>query len=173
MKKRINKNLFLLFACIFLLNFVSSSCNSTQIDINTASIEELDKLEGIGYAYAGKIIANRTYDSINDLIRVSGIGDVTLNKIKEQGLACVDNGNIEEEEVNELIEEIKTENTEPELANLSPIKLNYLNSKDIKSEDNKEILKRNLSFCGIILFCIIFGLLFLLNKRKNRNEFRE
>ncbi len=49
-----------------------------------------------------------------------------------------------------------------------------LNSKDIKSENNKEILKKNLALGGIITFCIGFGALFLLklNRRENKNEFR-
>jgi len=49
-----------------------------------------------------------------------------------------------------------------------------LNSKDIKSGDNKEILKKNLALGGIVTFCVGFGALFLLKfaGRKKENEFR-
>jgi len=49
-----------------------------------------------------------------------------------------------------------------------------LNSKDIKSEDNKEILKKNLALGGIVTFCLLFGGLFFLRfaRRKTENEFR-
>jgi competence ComEA-like helix-hairpin-helix protein len=165
---------------IFFLHFISASCNSTQININTASVEELDKLTGIGPVYAGRIVEMRPFNSVEDLINVSGIGEATLNKIKSQGLACIEEEIVKNETINEVEKEaIKTEEEniveeiKIETINLTPITLNSVNSKDIKSEDNKEILKRNLSFYGIISFCIVFGVLFLLNKRKNRNEFRE
>jgi len=51
---------------------------------------------------------------------------------------------------------------------LTPITLN------IKSEENKEILKKNLALAGIITFCIGFGALFFLRatRRRKENEFR-
>ncbi|MFH0739544.1 MAG: lamin tail domain-containing protein [bacterium] len=60
-----------------------------QIDINTATLSQLDKLTGIGPTYAQRIIDNRPYNSIDDLLRVKGIGTTTLQKIKVQGFACV------------------------------------------------------------------------------------
>ena len=59
------------------------------IDINTASLEELDKIYGVGPTIAQRIIETRPFTSVDDLIRVKGIGEKTLQKIKEQGLACV------------------------------------------------------------------------------------
>jgi len=49
-----------------------------------------------------------------------------------------------------------------------------LNSKDIKSDDNKETLKNNLALGGVISFCVLFGGLFFLKsiQRKKENEFR-
>lgn len=75
---------------ILLLTNISAQCNETQININTASVAELDNLTGIGAVYAQRIADARPFNSVDDLINVSGIGNKTLEKIKEQGLACVD-----------------------------------------------------------------------------------
>jgi len=57
------------------------------VDINTASLEELDKLPGIGQTTAQRIIAYRTdngpFGSIEDIINVSGIGTATYEEIKD------------------------------------------------------------------------------------------
>ena len=195
----------ILITFIFLIGFVSAICNETQIDINTASLIELDKIINVGPATAEKIIANRTYNSINDLIRVKGIGNITLAEIKAQNLACVreeiQNGevNVPANKTNTTIETNKNKtqislntsekaittktvnnysnesNGEAEAIELAPIFLNsnsiLSNSEDIKTENNKEILKKNLPFYGIIAFCIIFGTSFLLRRRKNKHGF--
>jgi competence ComEA-like helix-hairpin-helix protein len=59
------------------------------VDINHASVEELEKITGVGPTIAQRIVENRPYSSLDDLIKVKGIGEVTLQKIKDQGLACV------------------------------------------------------------------------------------
>ncbi len=178
----------------FLLADISSQCNETQIDINTASAERLDNLNGIGPAYAEKIVQERPFESVDDLIKVSGIGNKTLEKIKRQGLACVsgpnsidddskedaalnDESNKEEDKEKEEASEITEINAEnppledeiSEKIELSPISLN---SQSIKSENNSEILKRNLALLGIVTFCVIFGALFLLKVKKSKNEFK-
>jgi len=83
------KRLVVLGVFLFLIYNISAECTSGQININTASSGELDKLTGIGPAYAANIISTRPFSSVDDLIRVSGIAEVTLQKIKTQGLACV------------------------------------------------------------------------------------
>ena len=88
---------------------VLASCEDNQVDINTASLNELDVLTGIGPVKAQAIIDTRPFESVDDLIYVYGIGEITLQKIKEQDLACVDGEEIEkdvEEEIKEG-EEIK------------------------------------------------------------------
>jgi len=57
------------------------------IDPNTATIAELIRLPGIGEVLAGRIIAYREehgpFASIDDLLAVSGIGPVVLERIRE------------------------------------------------------------------------------------------
>ena len=59
------------------------------IDINSAPKEELVKISGVGETIAQRIIEARPFSSLDDLLRVKGIGEKRLVKIKEQGLACV------------------------------------------------------------------------------------
>lgn len=60
------------------------------INLNTATIAELDELWGIGPTLAQRIVDARPFTSVNELTRVAGIGDYTLHKIIEQGLATVE-----------------------------------------------------------------------------------
>lgn len=62
--------------------------NSTQgkININTATKEELQKLSGIGSVLAERIIEHRKsnkFSSIDDIKKVSGIGDKKFEAIKD------------------------------------------------------------------------------------------
>ncbi len=59
------------------------------IDINTASLIELDRIIHIGSARASAIVSLRPFDSVNELARVSGIGSSRLADIVAEGLACV------------------------------------------------------------------------------------
>lgn len=54
------------------------------IDINTASLAELDELNGVGESTANQIITARPFSSIEDLLNVSGIGDAKLSQFRDQ-----------------------------------------------------------------------------------------
>jgi len=57
------------------------------IDINTASADELQKLKGIGDAYAKKIIENRPYKGKDELVSKKVIPQATYKGIKDQIIA--------------------------------------------------------------------------------------
>lgn len=64
------------------------SNNSEKININRATSKDLQKLSGIGPSKAGSIIDYRKeigrFQSVDELLDVSGIGDKTLEKIKDK-----------------------------------------------------------------------------------------
>lgn len=66
---------------------VGGDPESSAVNINTASARELEGLPGIGPTTAQAIVAyrdeNGPFQSIDDLLRVQGIGDSKLNAIRE------------------------------------------------------------------------------------------
>jgi competence ComEA-like helix-hairpin-helix protein len=190
------KRLLFIFILITIIPNILAVCDSGQIDINSASLEELDQLSGIGPVKAQAIIDAREFESIDDLLDVTGIGEITLEKIKDQGLACVedeeeDTDSNQEEDVqdetttndddaetttheNDNKSKIITTSTEDaQKITEAEVETIILTPKDIKSETDKEQLdKSKLAIYGLIIFCILLAFLFIFKKRKNKNEFK-
>ncbi|MEE1650985.1 helix-hairpin-helix domain-containing protein [Brachybacterium sp. J144] len=59
---------------------------ASPIDLNTATVQQLVELPGVGPAIAQRIVdhreANGPFTSVDDLLEVSGIGPATLEKIR-------------------------------------------------------------------------------------------
>ena len=63
------------------------SQGASKVNINTASVEELMQLPGIGEAKAKMILDYRTqngaFQKVEDIMKISGIKEGVYNKIKE------------------------------------------------------------------------------------------
>jgi len=200
--------IFIFLFVIIQIQIIHAECSEGQININTATKEELDKITQIGPARAEQIIQLRPFNSVDDLIDVSGIGNITLSKIKEEGLACVNEEQKIPEEVQENntteenpIENKDTGNNEENSKNNksssediseSNDKTNYTYNKDIKYSETAEVIKltptgkdiktnsdkensvSRYAFYGLVTFCILLLVLFVLKIKKekyNKNEF--
>ena len=177
--------MFLILALfLFSTSLISAICEEGQIDINSASTEELDKIVYIGPARAQEMIMLRPFTSVDDMIRVTGIGENNIKSIRSQGLACVeDEENIEEDEEKNSSEsnleaDVNTNNTESNEdsslnSNIELESIN-LNPQAIKSSENSEVLgKRNYAIYGLLAFGVLLCLLFLIKnlvKKRYKNE---
>ena len=74
-------------ALVSFVGGVAVAEDNAKININTATVEELSVLKGIGEKKAHSIVEHRKetgpFDSIEDLKDVKGIGDKIFNKIKD------------------------------------------------------------------------------------------
>ncbi len=111
---KINKkiNLILILGVIFMGSFfITHKVFATdKININTASLEELDSLPGIGPSKAQAIIdyreQNGNFESIEDIMEVKGIGQSTFNKIKDLIIVSDDNSDGQINKIKVVINEI-------------------------------------------------------------------
>jgi competence protein ComEA len=60
----------------------SSLAPGALVNVNTATLAELETLPGIGASRAQAIVDNRPYQTVDDLNRVPGIGDATLSRLR-------------------------------------------------------------------------------------------
>ncbi len=71
-------------ALLFVILLATSAF--AKVNINTANVDELASLSGIGKVKAEAIVAYRTangkFKTAEDLTKVKGIGDKTVEKIK-------------------------------------------------------------------------------------------
>ncbi|MED4128514.1 MBL fold metallo-hydrolase [Shouchella miscanthi] len=59
------------------------------VNINRASVKELEQIAEIGPSRAQQIVDLRPFAALDELTDVDGIGEARLKTIKEEGIACV------------------------------------------------------------------------------------
>lgn len=81
----LKKTLIAAFAALF-LSF-GSAFAADKVNLNTASSEQLQMLDGVGPATAAAIVdyreQNGNFDSVDELKSVKGIGDKKLEKLSD------------------------------------------------------------------------------------------
>lgn len=76
--------------CKILLGLIAglSTCVFAAVNINTANVEELQQLKGIGAKKAAEIVAYREahgeFKTVDELINVKGVGKATLEKLRQE-----------------------------------------------------------------------------------------
>ena len=61
-----------------------------RVNVNTADVEDLQRIVHIGEERAEKVKKHRPYQTLEDLTRIRGIGKARVEDIRDQGIAYVD-----------------------------------------------------------------------------------
>lgn len=61
---------------------LTASGGVERVSLNSASLEALQGLPGVGPAIAGRIVAHRPFARVDDLLHVPGIGPRTLERLR-------------------------------------------------------------------------------------------
>ncbi|MFH1780877.1 MAG: helix-hairpin-helix domain-containing protein [Candidatus Nealsonbacteria bacterium] len=91
MKKMSRGVIIIAIFCLSAINFISAA---EKIDINSAPLENLLKIIHIGESRALELISLRPFSSLDELIKIKGIGEKRLQDIKNQGIAWVNPPNL-------------------------------------------------------------------------------
>ncbi len=85
--KNIKKALVYCLLILFFCLAYQPAFAASKVNLNTATVEQLVELKGIGEKTAQKIVEYRKdakFKSIEELINVKGVGEKTLEKIRSQ-----------------------------------------------------------------------------------------
>ena len=88
--KTINRSFAIMTAVLTIFVLFSSvwAAETQQVNINTATVQELSQLKGVGPAYAAKIVAyreaNGPFAKSEDIMQVPGIGTKTFEVNKDR-----------------------------------------------------------------------------------------
>jgi competence protein ComEC len=66
----------------------AASCQPGQVDVNSAGVDELERITRIGPSLAEQMVGLRPFSGLGDLTRVDGIAEATVEAIRQEGLAC-------------------------------------------------------------------------------------
>ena len=79
--------LVVLLTVVFVFSGLGLAQEANKVNINTATLEELIQLKRIGQTYAQRIIdfreKNGPFEKVEDLMKVQGIGEKTLEANKD------------------------------------------------------------------------------------------
>jgi len=65
----------------------ATAATDTLVDINSASVDELKALPGIGEKYSAKIVAGRPYANKSQLVSKNVIPEATYKKVQDKIIA--------------------------------------------------------------------------------------